>query len=618
MSIAARLWLAAATILAALAMLTLTVFWTVIVLRNITGERRDALQALLQTEIVLSLLRDAETGERGFLLTGAERYLEPYEHAVKVLPAALETLQAAKSASSDLVPRMAQLAELAQRKLGQLRETIEARRAHSFDPAQQTDAIDRGKQIMDEVRRIIEQIEAIQQTIVNQRDAELQQVSGRLITGLVGGSLVVACFVVITVALILRSLARPLAGLGASIARISAGDYTQEIEVYGKDELSRLARAFNSMMADLRTERANRQEAEAEVTRSDAALKERGRELEHRTETIDRLGQMANRLPGCTDEQEFVAVVGRYVPQIFPGVPGALYAMSNSQNLLYRIAEWNDPAGSTADFTPTECWGLRRGQTHVIRDVSADIVCDHIRGEQPPAYRCVPLVAQGETVGLLYLEERAAVRTSIEDRYLQVLTETLASSLVNLRLRERLRHQSIRDPLTGLFNRRYMEESLELECARAKRSGHSLSVAMVDIDHFKRFNDTFGHDAGDVILKHVGEMLRRLLRQGDVACRFGGEEFFLLLPSMPAAEALVVAARIRVGAQLIDAVHRGQSLGKITISVGMAEFPSAGNTPEAVIAAADQALYAAKHSGRDRVELFSATAPSARTSFAQS
>ena len=144
---------------------------------------------------------------------------------------------------------------------------------------------------------------------------------------------------------------------------------------------------------------------------------------------------------------------------------------------------------------------------------------------------------------------------------------------------------------------------------------------MADIDHFKRFNDTFGHDAGDLILKHVGEMLRRLLRQGDVACRFGGEELILLLPGISIAEALAAAERIRAGAQLIDVVHRGQSVGKITMSIGVAEFPSSGDTPEAIIAAADQASYAAKHGGRNRVERISATAlpgaEPARTSLAR-
>ncbi|MBV8746559.1 MAG: diguanylate cyclase [Xanthobacteraceae bacterium] len=610
MSIAARLWLAATTIIVILAIMTASVFWTLLAVQRITGERRDALQALLQTETVLSVLRDAETGERGFLLTGAERYLEPYQNAVKVLPSALADLKASNGASAELLPRITRLIELAHNKLEQLGQTIEARRNHTFDPAQQTDTLDRGKEIMDEARRVVGEVESIQQVIVTQRDVELRQASDRLLKGLIVGSLIVAGFVVLTIATILRSLARPLAGLTAGIARISAGNFTEEIEVHGSDELSRLARAFNSMTRDLRTERANRQEAQAEVARGDAALKERGEELERRTATIDRLGQMANRMPGCTNEQEFVTVVHRYVPQVFPGVPGALYAMSNSQNLLYRVAEWNDPSGSATEFTPHECWGLRRGQPHIISNASADIVCGHVRGEQPPAYRCMPLVAQGETVGLLYLEESDA-GTSVEERFLQVLTETLSSALVNLRLRERLRNQSIRDPLTGLFNRRYMEESLELECARAQRSGHPLSVAMIDLDHFKRFNDTFGHDAGDVILKHFGELLRRLMRQGDIACRFGGEEFVLVLPGISEADARAAAERIRADAQVMETVHRNQSLGNITISIGVAEFLTAGASPDAVISAADQALYAAKRGGRDRVEVFSSLAPPA-------
>ena len=603
MPIAARLWLAAATILTVLALMTGTVLWTLIAVQNVTSERRDTRQALLQTEVVLSLLLDAEIGERGFLLTGAERYLAPYNAALKALPTVLENIKQARSDSAELEPRIAQFVALAQQTLDLFHQTIETRRAGGIDLSQQIDALDRGTEIMDEARSLVGQIEAIQQTIMNDRDAELRRQSDRLIRGLIAGSCIVAGFVVLTIAMILRSLARPLGGLRAAIARISAGDFSQEIDVDGRDELSRLARAFNIMMADLRRERATREEAEAEVARSDVALKERSRELELRTATIDRLGQMANRMPGCTSEQEFVAVIQRYVPQIFPGLPGALYAMSNSQNLLYRTTAWDETNASAAEFTPEECWGLRRGQPHIIHDATSDIVCAHIQGEQPPAYRCVPLVAQGETVGLLYLEEREAA-PPVDDRYLQVLTETLSSSLVNLRLRERLRNQSIRDPLTGLFNRRYMEESLELECARAARGTHKLCVAMLDIDHFKQFNDTFGHDAGDVILKHVGDLLRRSLRQGDVACRFGGEEFVLILPGLTAAEALAAAERVRIGAQRIEAIHRGQSLGKTSVSIGIAEYPAAGEVPDALITAADQALYAAKRGGRDRVEVF--------------
>jgi diguanylate cyclase (GGDEF)-like protein len=294
--------------------------------------------------------------------------------------------------------------------------------------------------------------------------------------------------------------------------------------------------------------------------------------------------------------------------QILPGVPGALYVLSNSQTILRRIGEWNAPLGSGAEFAPSECWGLRRGQPHIITDASSDIVCRHVQPEQLTGYRCLPLVAQGETVGLFFIEQRQAA-IAVNDQDLRALTETVALSLANLRLREKLRNQSIRDPLTGLFNRRYLEESLELECSRAERSKQPITVVMVDVDHFKRFNDTFGHDAGDLVLKNIGELLRRSIRQGDVACRYGGEEFMLVFPGTSASEAVGVAERVREGARRLEIVYRNQTLGRITVSLGVAAYPMAGETPAELIDAADQTLYAAKNAGRDRVELFGGHEP---------
>jgi diguanylate cyclase (GGDEF)-like protein len=211
-------------------------------------------------------------------------------------------------------------------------------------------------------------------------------------------------------------------------------------------------------------------------------------------------------------------------------------------------------------------------------------------------------------VGLFFIEQRQAA-IAVNDQDLRALTETVALSLANLRLREKLRNQSIRDPLTGLFNRRYLEESLELECSRAERSKQPITVVMVDVDHFKRFNDTFGHDAGDLVLKNIGELLRRSIRQGDVACRYGGEEFMLVFPGTSASEAVDVAERVREGARRLEIVYRNQALGRITVSLGVAAYPLAGETPAELIDAADQTLYAAKNAGRDRVELFGGHEP---------
>jgi diguanylate cyclase (GGDEF)-like protein len=608
MPIATRLWLSACTVLATLAMMAALVLWTITAMDHAVSGRLHAREFLLQIGLVLSELREAESAQRGYLLTGADNYLAPVADLWQSIPGRLKDLNLPAKGVSQLQNRVTQLEGLATEKLQELQQTIALRRDQGFEAANQVVMTNRGKQLMDRASEVVNQIKAVQRTEIDRRGVELEEIHNRLIIGLVFGSLAVAACILLTNGLIVRSLRRPLEELKKGISRIAAGDLTQDIDVGGKDELNQLARAFNVMMADLRSERASRQQAEEEVARGAVSLRAHSIELEGRTRTIDLLGRMANRLPGSKDETEFVRVIERFFPQILPGVRGALYVLSNSQTLLRRIGEWNEPLGSATEFVPSECWGIRRGHAHAVSDASNDVVCPHVNAAQLTGYRCLPLVAQGETVGLFYIEERLG-EAAINDQDLHALVETIGLSLVNMRLQEKLRHQSIRDPLTGLFNRRYLEESLELECSRAERSAEPIGVVMLDVDHFKRFNDTFGHEAGDVVLKQIGEILSRSVRQGDVACRFGGEEFVLILPGTGAAEATEVAERVRLSVQRLEVSYRNQSLGKTTVSLGVAAYPSAGRAPAELIEAADQLLYAAKNGGRDRVVVFRTTDP---------
>jgi diguanylate cyclase (GGDEF)-like protein len=235
-------------------------------------------------------------------------------------------------------------------------------------------------------------------------------------------------------------------------------------------------------------------------------------------------------------------------------------------------------------------------------------MCRHLSEPLEGPALCVPMMAQGEGLGILHLQERSGLRPTDQDwgaeslrRLVMAVAEHLALALANLRLRETLRTQSIRDPLTGLFNRRYMEESLERELRRADRKGHPIGVLMLDLDHFNQFNNTFGHQAGDALLQAFGELLRANVRVEDIACRYGGEEFTCILPE---ASLEVAAERARL---IVDETRRlrvqlrGQSLGPITTSAGVAVFPDHGMTGEALVHAADRALYAAKAEGRDQV-----------------
>jgi len=287
-------------------------------------------------------------------------------------------------------------------------------------------------------------------------------------------------------------------------------------------------------------------------------------------------------------------------PQVMPRTPGALYIHNNSRTLLTRLAEWGDIDGLPDGFAPQDCWALRRGQGHALVTPGMDVVCAHVSHPEEP-YLCEPVLAGGEVIGLLYLKGFIGAEESFR---LTVLMENIALALVNHQLQRGLREQSIRDPLTNLFNRRYMEETLEVEIARATRSGAPLSVVMCDVDHFKRFNDTFGHEAGDVLLRAVSTLIQTHFRNGDVACRYGGEEFAIIAPCAEMDHLARRAERLGTAIRDLAVHHAGQPLGQVTMSFGIASM-MAGVIQDSgtLIRTADAALYQAKHLGRDRVVL---------------
>jgi diguanylate cyclase (GGDEF)-like protein len=225
-------------------------------------------------------------------------------------------------------------------------------------------------------------------------------------------------------------------------------------------------------------------------------------------------------------------------------------------------------------------------------------------------YLCIPILAQGETLGILHLQAtKDAPHLESSDLSLKTtFAGQVGLSVANIKLREALRAQSVRDALTGLYNRRYLEEVLEREVRRAARSAQSLGILMIDLDHFKNFNDTYGHDAGDAVLRETGQFLANGIRAEDFVCRFGGEEFVVILPTADATSSQARAERLRSKMRELTVMHQGRSLGMITISVGVASFPQHGLSPKELMAAADAALYEAKRTGRDRVAVAPAVA----------
>lgn len=336
---------------------------------------------------------------------------------------------------------------------------------------------------------------------------------------------------------------------------------------------------------------------------------ERTVDLERRNREISLLAETSSSLQSCVSADEAYQVVAHAGQELFPGVTGGLFVYSASRNDLELQASWGalDLDQKERIFRPDDCWALRRGREYRIADAGTGLPCAHVPSTGSGGYLCVPMIAQGEVLGVVHLRQNQPVAEAaggappLQERLLTAFTEHVSLALINLQLRETLRNQSIRDPLTGLFNRRYMEESLALEVQRAARRHGTLGVVMLDLDHFKRFNDTNGHDAGDQVLRELGALLHQRTRGGDIACRYGGEEFTLILPDMPLEQVCTRIEEIRLACKQLDLRHRRQSLGTLTISAGVAMFPAHGTNSETLLRTADLALYRAKAGGRDRV-----------------
>lgn len=306
----------------------------------------------------------------------------------------------------------------------------------------------------------------------------------------------------------------------------------------------------------------------------------------------------------CRSQSEANHVIGEVLPQLLPSVSGALYVMRPSQGALELQFNWGEGA-KTAVFVPDDCWALRRSRTHLVERTRSAIMCRHIEPGQE-ACLCAPLVGHGEVLGVMHLAGHAQALSADVQRLAGVLAEQLSLALGNLRLQETLRSRSERDPLTDLYNRRHLELSAERELARASRHGHPLAFILLDVDHFKLFNDTHGHDAGDAVLREVAHVLKRHTRTEDITCRYGGEEFLMLLPGCPLEDAYQKAEAIREAIAQLRVSVGGAALSRVTASIGISCYPQHGEQLDELVRVADAALYRAKAAGRNQVVATSA------------
>jgi diguanylate cyclase (GGDEF)-like protein len=340
----------------------------------------------------------------------------------------------------------------------------------------------------------------------------------------------------------------------------------------------------------------------AKIEQVQETLSIKNRKLEERNRQNSIMGEMRALLQSCP-------IISASVTRLFPNVDGALFLMNASRTYLQSVARWGDfPEEADENvFEQDACWGLRRGRIHEVEDIEIGPICPHLKHPLSTPYMCLPLIAKGDILGLLHLRIRPS--KSGEDRWNNIadlkesvvaLAEYLSLAIANIKLWERLTDQSIRDPLTGLFNRRHMEETIQREILLASRDQTKIGIIMADIDHFKKFNDTYGHEAGDELLVKLADFFRFEIRGSDIACRYGGEEYILILPESSIEGTYKRAEHIRAKVKELKVNFHDLLLPPITLSIGIAIYPDHGKDLNELIRVADAALYKAKGQGRDR------------------
>ncbi|MDD7969546.1 diguanylate cyclase [Roseinatronobacter alkalisoli] len=316
---------------------------------------------------------------------------------------------------------------------------------------------------------------------------------------------------------------------------------------------------------------------------------------------------------------ELLMVVQRAMHTLIPEADGALYIYGASRSTLDLATSWGTIPEFPAHMLPDECWALRRGRAYAYGLKPIQFACDHVAKPGTPFF-CLPIIAHGETIGLLHIifdgfEEEGLMRHMREDVLRNrwdvslICAEQISLAIANVRLRQELHDKSMRDALTDLWNRRWFVERAMREFTMAEREGREIGLIMLDIDHFKAFNDKFGHDAGDLVLREAAGILTRTATEMMYPCRLGGEEFVVLCPNMPAQDVAAQADQIRAALQVLRLSHGGVGLPEVTASAGVAMFPENGRTLEEVLKAADQALYLAKDQGRNRTSTASCNDP---------
>jgi diguanylate cyclase (GGDEF)-like protein len=340
-------------------------------------------------------------------------------------------------------------------------------------------------------------------------------------------------------------------------------------------------------------------EAQQSLTDLNRQLEEKALELEAKKRELIYLSDMADMLYSCESENEVYKVVALTCSKLFPNMSGCIYTIANSKNYVQWNSFWGDERNSKEIFSPYECWALRRGKFNLLSPRSSGLICSHLIQPVSGTHLCVPLFRQGEIVGTLHIY--ALEKISLEDQQItEIIARTLGFALNNLMIKQRLTHENLRDGMTQLFNQRYMQTMTEQRLAEAERLRQPIGVIFLDIDNFKSYNSRYGHLTANIILQGLAKLLLKSIRSFDIACRWGGEEFVVVMPNMSLEMLRKRAEELRVNVEQMQLKDGNQILEGITASFGIA-VSEPGITVKDFLNRANQAMLEAKGTGKNRV-----------------
>jgi len=538
-------------------------------------------ERVVSTEALLRHATEMRLGVQGYLFTGQPASLNDYKLAATAVRQDLAALRALEQPGPSNVSALEAIqAEISRWQEQWARPLLAG--GQKIKPQDTPAGLEEGNRqflkIQDSLMRLLEDSQKATESRIQGREQAMRR-------ALALGAVVSLLLGVMLLALLpfaTRSITRPVRQLIEASERVSRGDFHPPLPLAADNELGALAGSFQHMTQALRRE----------------------------GEELSALKRFSEAVTQCTTENEVYDHILHSLQERFHPSQAIIFKLRPEEDLLEAVATLAPLPESLRAWPVMEgkdsCKAVRMGRPFRVNDVSTEPLCPgKFSLPKQGSYYCGPLIAGGIIIGAVRLEGARGFWTPERESLLESYLSGAASVLSNLRLMQTMREQANIDPLTGLYNRRFCEDYARKLMAMARRKDSPLGFIMMDLDHFKSFNDIYGHEVGDRILRHFAKTVTQSMRETNLTARFGGEEFVVLLPDTGPPACQVVAERIRKAvAHMTVASGTEKPLPQITVSLGIAAYPNHGTTLDEVLQASDRALYDSKRAGRNRTTIY--------------